>query len=155
MSANTSTVHGTVVQIDGKGIFLRGASGSGKSSIALRLLDDCAQAHGSGFLVADDQVILEPSNGKIIARTPVNLAGLIEMRGAGIVKLRHIEEAMIDLVVDLVPAAYFERYPDEEARFIIMHNVSLHRLTIMERNPDSAVVIRTWLRSASNGDVRL
>jgi HPr Serine kinase C-terminal domain len=72
-------VHGTVVAIDGGGVLLRGPSGRGKSDLALRLIDAGAR------LVADDQVLLQRSGMQVLARAPAVLAGLLEIRGVGIV----------------------------------------------------------------------
>jgi HPr kinase/phosphorylase len=72
-------------------VLLLGPPGSGKSDLVLRLLD-----HGF-TLVADDQVDVE--NG--IARPPAALAGLLEVRGLGLMRVSHISEARIKLAVTL------------------------------------------------------
>lgn len=89
-------IHATAVAKDGRAALLIGESGRGKSDLALRLID-------RGFqLVADDQVWLEPRpNGTIIARTEPRLAGTIEIRGLGLMKVPHITQAPVYLVVNL------------------------------------------------------
>jgi HPr kinase/phosphorylase len=72
-------------------VLLLGPSGSGKSDLVLRLLD-----HGFA-LVADDQVEVEDG----IARPPVALAGLLEVRGLGLLRICHTPEARIRLAVTL------------------------------------------------------
>ena len=76
-------------------MLLRGPPGSGKSGLALRL-------HSLGFvLVADDRVEIEiPSNGRPVASAPAALAGLIEVRGVGVVALPHAP-ARLALVIEL------------------------------------------------------
>jgi HPr kinase/phosphorylase len=74
-------VHGTCVALKGRGVLLLGDSGAGKSDLALRLIHDGAR------LVADDRVVLTMKQGKLIASAPTSIAGLIEVRGLGIVKL--------------------------------------------------------------------
>ena len=76
---------------EGAGVVLLGLPGSGKSDLVLRLLD-----HGF-VLVADDQV--EVRDG--LAYPPVRLAGLLEVRGLGIVRVAHAEGVPIVLAVDL------------------------------------------------------
>ncbi|MDA8232912.1 MAG: HPr kinase/phosphatase C-terminal domain-containing protein [Magnetospirillum sp.] len=98
-------VHGTTVDIQGNGVLVRGPSGSGKSDLALRLIDSGAT------LVADDQTELFREGGSLSARAPATLAGLIEVRGVGIVRLPHRASAPVALVVDLVPADAVERLP--------------------------------------------
>ena len=65
-----TNVHGTAIDIDGAGILLLGPSGSGKSDLALRLID------GGARLVADDRVAQENINGVISLSPPEKLAGL-------------------------------------------------------------------------------
>ncbi|MCW3473661.1 HPr kinase/phosphorylase [Limobrevibacterium gyesilva] len=84
-------VHASCVARDGDGVLLVGPPGSGKSDLALRLLD-------RGFvLVADDRVDII----KGMARPPAMLAGLLEVRGLGILRLPHAPEARLALAVQL------------------------------------------------------
>ena len=93
-------IHGSCGSRGGSGVLLIGPPGSGKSDLLLRLLD-----HGFA-LVADDQVVIE--NG--IARAPVALAGMLEVRGLGILRLAHVHEARLELLVEL--AATVDRLPE-------------------------------------------
>ena len=103
-------VHATCIAVEGpagpRGILLRGASGAGKSDLALRLIDQGAR------LVADDQCALSLGPGpNLIARAPETLAGQIEVRGVGIVETPPLAEAAVALIVDLVPGGPLERMP--------------------------------------------
>lgn len=100
------TVHATAVAIDDKGVLLRGPSGSGKSDLALRLIDDGA------LLIADDRTGLTCRNGNVIALRPEEIAGKLEVRGVGIIKIPSIAEAAISVVVDLVDPHSIERLPE-------------------------------------------
>jgi HPr kinase/phosphorylase len=84
-------MHASCVARDGSGVLLLGPPGSGKSDLALRLID-------RGFvLVADDRVDIEAG----IARPPAPLAGLLEIRGLGILQLPHLPAATLALAVEL------------------------------------------------------
>jgi HPr kinase/phosphorylase len=84
-------VHGTCVARDGAGVLLLGPSGAGKSDLALRLL-------ARGFdLIADDRVVIEEG----AARPPAALAGLLEVRGLGLLRLPHLAAARLTLAVEL------------------------------------------------------
>jgi serine kinase of HPr protein (carbohydrate metabolism regulator) len=98
-------VHGTTVLVEDCGVLLRGREGAGKSDLALQLIDRGA------LLVADDQTRLFPDGDRIMASVPAAIAGLIECRGMGLVKLDHRSPAQLALVIDLVPAEQVERLP--------------------------------------------
>lgn len=83
------------------GVLIRGPSGVGKSDLAVRLIDAGAR------LVADDRVELVRDGTGVRARPPSPIAGLLELRGVGVVQVREIEEAWLRLVID--PAG-----PDDE-----------------------------------------
>jgi HPr kinase/phosphorylase len=92
-------VHGTCVAREGAGVLLLGPAGAGKSDLALRLLS-------RGFdLVADDQVLIEDG----AARPPALLAGLLEVRGLGILRVPHAAPARLALAVEL---GVSERLPE-------------------------------------------
>lgn len=102
-------IHATCVAVDGIGVLLRGAPGAGKSDLALRLID------GGARLVADDRTELSRRGDRIIAAAPAAIAGRIEARGIGIVAVPSIAEAVVRLVVDLVPPERIERLPEPRA----------------------------------------
>jgi HPr kinase/phosphorylase len=100
-------IHGSCVLLAGAatafgapedaGLLLLGESGAGKSDLALRLIERGA------MLVADDRVELSVRYGQLIGRAPENLAGLIEVRRVGIIRVLHAVEATICLVITLDP----------------------------------------------------
>jgi serine kinase of HPr protein (carbohydrate metabolism regulator) len=102
-------VHGTSVALDGGGVLLRGPSGSGKSDLALRLIDQGAR------LVADDQTELAADGDGVGMSAPAAIAGQIEVRGLGIVVVPAVAAAALRLVVDLVPADAVERLPERRS----------------------------------------
>ena len=106
-------VHATCVALkegrSWRALLLRGASGAGKSDVALRLLE------AGGRLIADDQTHLAKVGRALIATPPQSLAGLIEVRGIGIVKLGRgqlLARAPLGLLVDLVLPDQVERMPE-------------------------------------------
>jgi serine kinase of HPr protein (carbohydrate metabolism regulator) len=97
--------HATCVAVAGKGVLLRGFSGAGKSDLALRLID------GGAELVADDQVVCHAEGGAVIATAPPAIAGLLEVRGLGVMHLEFLGRVEIALVVDLVAPERVARMP--------------------------------------------
>jgi HPr kinase/phosphorylase len=88
-------LHATCVAIDGRAVLLLGPSGSGKSDLALRLIDRGA------VLVSDDQTDLAATDGTVFASAPNTIAGLIEVRGLGIVALPFVARVPVALAVRL------------------------------------------------------
>jgi HPr kinase/phosphorylase len=99
-------VHATAVAIEGEAVLLRGPSGSGKSDLALRLID------GGALLIADDQTVLRRVGNRVLASAPAALASLLEVRGVGIVRLKTTEWAPLVLIADLVLPGDVERLPE-------------------------------------------
>ena len=98
-----ANVHGTGLLLGTHGVLLRGPSGAGKSVLALTLLDRWASLGEAAFLVADDRIALVQADGKLRMQAPPSLAGLIELRGRGIVRRPHQNDVPLHLVIDLVP----------------------------------------------------
>lgn len=121
-----ATVHATALVIDEAGILVRGPSGVGKTSLALALI---ARARAEGRfarLVADDRVSLRLHHGRIVMRAPAAIAGLVEIRGAGIAKIPVVESCLLRLIVDIDAGA--ARYPAQEPHVILFDTASVPRL---------------------------
>lgn len=109
-----------------RGVLITGPSGSGKSDLALRLLD-------AGFsLVADDRVLLWTSGGRLFGRAPDTLAGLIEMRGIDVVPIRYRPFTEIVLAADCDPSGLDERLPPPGLAAYLGHDLPLLRLAATE-----------------------
>lgn len=132
------TVHGSVVDIDGAGVLLRGPSGSGKSDLALRLID------GGGALVADDRVVLAEKGSDIEASAPVAIQGKLEVRGLGIATLSAVPASILKLVVDLVPGEAVERLP--KAAETVLLGVTLPLLKLAPFEASAPAKVRVALR---------
>ncbi|MGF1627302.1 MAG: HPr kinase/phosphorylase [Alphaproteobacteria bacterium] len=103
-----TTLHATCIAIGPHGVLLRGGSGSGKSDLALRLIEEGA------MLVADDQVTVRVRGGRLEASPPQAIAGLIEVRGFGIVRLPYRAPVTVVLVATLVERAEVPRLPEPD-----------------------------------------
>jgi HPr kinase/phosphorylase len=116
MTRGVLSVHATTIAIAGCGIMLRGPSGSGKSSLALRVMEQSGTGLGKvnlkASLVADDQTEVFESKGKLWVRCPKTIVGQIEVRGLGIVKVKPGKPCPLALIVDLLPASAVERMPE-------------------------------------------
>lgn len=108
--------HATCIEVGGKGVLLMGAPGSGKSSLALQMIDSPGFGLGEEVLrarlVADDQVVLTAEGDRLVATAPENLRGLIEVRGIGILALPVIEATVLSLAVELATPPATERLPE-------------------------------------------
>ncbi len=103
-------IYATCVAIDDMGVLISGKSGSGKSDLALRLINNKNAA-----LVSDDRTDIVIKNNKLYASSPDIIKGMLEVRGVGIIKLPYVESAEIKLVINLVDdIEKIERLPEEK-----------------------------------------
>jgi serine kinase of HPr protein (carbohydrate metabolism regulator) len=132
-------VHGTSVVLGGDGVLLQGPSGSGKSDLALRLIDQGAR------LVADDQTELRLIGGALRMSAPVTIAGRLEVRGVGILSVPSVKSAPLRLVVDLVAGEAIERLPEPETCEFLGCRVA--RLVLAPFEASAAAKLRVALRA--------
>lgn len=119
-------VHATVVDIAGHGVLLRGPSGSGKSDVALRLLDRGAT------LVCDDQAVLQVRKKGVKATAPAALRGFLEIRGLGLVSMPVTGSTYISLIVELVAADTVPRLPEYKEGTLLDKKIPLIQLNAFE-----------------------
>lgn len=131
-------IHGTCVAIGTRGVLIRGRSGAGKSDLALRLIAEGAR------LVADDQVMVSVAGGRLVARAPEPIRGLIEVRGVGLVPAPTAASARIALVVDLATAHAVPRLPEPQSTRIDGVDVPVAALAPFEAS--AAIKVRLALR---------
>jgi serine kinase of HPr protein (carbohydrate metabolism regulator) len=130
-------VHGTAVALNGNGILFVGPSGSGKSDLALRLID-----RGS-VLVSDDVVILSGTGNGLTVGTAPNIEGKIEVRGIGICTVQYVPSALLKLVVAL--SNKIERLPTEN-RTIELLGVNLPLIELAPFEISAAPKVEIALR---------
>ncbi len=104
-------IYASAVTIGEAGVLIRGASGAGKSRLALALIAGARNAGAFARLVGDDRISLENRNERLIARGHPRIRGQIEQRGGGILRTPSIAAAVVRLVIDIVPAREAPRYP--------------------------------------------
>ena len=102
---SAESVHASTVASDGRAVLITGPSGSGKSDLALRLLD-------RGFaLVSDDQTLVKRDGERLIACAPQTIAGKLEIRGIGIIDMDSVADVPVALIVELT--SDIQRIPDD------------------------------------------
>lgn len=101
-------IHGTSVFYKDKGILLLGPPGSGKSDLALRLVDL------GGKLIADDQTIIESDKVDLFLSCPPEIQSHLEIRGIGIYNAPIIASAKLDIVLNLKHYREIERFPNPQ-----------------------------------------
>jgi HPr kinase/phosphorylase len=122
----TLLIHATTVAIGGRAVLLRGPSGSGKSDLALRLIDAGAR------LVADDRSELWRDGDAVLVGAPATIAGLIEARGVGILRVDSLAVARLSLIVDLLAPEAVERLPEPRSETILGLSIPLIALAPFE-----------------------
>jgi HPr kinase/phosphorylase len=145
----TTLFHATCVALrqgrTWRAVLLRGASGAGKSDLALRVIE------AGGRLVADDQTELRREGKKVIASAPPKIAGLIEARGLGIVKLGRdqlVRHAKVLLLVDLAHPERIERLPEPASESIL--GIELPLIALAPFEASSVAKLRLALTRIAN-----
>ena len=105
-------MHSSAISLNGDGILIKGPSGSGKTDLALRLIES------GGKLISDDQVIIKRKAKKLFLSSPEGLNGLMQLPGIGIVKVDHVQNIPLELVVKLQPYNVLEPFPINNQEFI-------------------------------------
>jgi serine kinase of HPr protein (carbohydrate metabolism regulator) len=137
-------IHGTAISIGGHAVLIMGESGSGKSDLALRLIDRGA------ILISDDVVFLETRDNAPMLTVAPNIAGKIEVRGVGISNVDFIASAPLRLVIEFVEAP--DRLPEDIAHAIIGdYVVPVSKLNPFEQS--SAIKVEYALRAVLDSGV--
>jgi hypothetical protein len=136
---NGSTIHASAVLVGPRAVLIRGPAGSGKSRLALALIQASGHALPFTRLVGDDRVHVEAAHGRLLVRPAPSLAGLIEVRGLGIRRVSFEPLAVTGLIVDL--GAGSERLPPRQSAVTEVAGITLPRLAVAPAGDPYAVVI--------------
>jgi len=118
--------HATAVDIAGRGVLLRGPSGSGKSDLALRLMDR------GGCFVSDDQTLLKRRKRGVFASAPLSIRGYLEIRGLGITSVPVTGGTFVSLIVDLVALEDVPRLPEYVVETLLGEKIPTLKLNAFE-----------------------
>jgi serine kinase of HPr protein (carbohydrate metabolism regulator) len=131
---SSENLHASTVAMDGRAVLISGPSGSGKSDLALRMLD-------RGFtLVSDDRTIVRKAGDKLLASAPETIKGKLEIRGVGIVEMDNVCDVPVALVVDLT--SDIQRLPDDDRERLIMGiSIPLINVDAMTASAPSKVAV--------------
>jgi HPr kinase/phosphorylase len=129
-------IHASAVVIAEAGVLIRGASGLGKSALALTLITVAANRGWSARLVGDDRIEVSARSGRVVARGHAAIAGRIERRGQGVVEVPFAPAAVVRLVVDLLEPSLgpAPRVPDESEQIAIVAGLPVPRLVFDSRS---------------------
>jgi HPr kinase/phosphorylase len=142
-------INATSVAIEGYGVLLRGPSGAGKSDLALRLIREGAH------LVADDYTDITLESERLVAHAPAAIAGLLEVRGLGILRITPVSPATLVACVDLVASEAVERAPAEEWTPIGTSGVRLPLFRLAPFEASTAAKVRLVMRLCTGTITRL
>jgi HPr kinase/phosphorylase len=141
-------VHASVVLIGEAGVLVRGASGAGKSSLSLALIEEAGRSGLFARLVGDDRVEILNRGNRLIARSHPAIAGRAERRGQGIVHLAHEEAAVVRLVIDMVSRDKTPRLPDAAELTIAINGLNCPHLSLcQDKSPvENAQAVLAFMR---------
>lgn len=134
-------VHGTAVSIDNSGILILGPSGSGKSDLALQLIDRGAS------LISDDQVVTYRSNKVITLEPPKNIAGKIEIYALGVIEMPFVANVPLSMIVDLSKKP--SRYPFDNPNRQYL-GIDVPTVTIDTNRATTAIKVELALQRIEN-----
>lgn len=147
MKNNWPNMHATAIRIEAHGLLLIGPSGSGKSRLALELLE-LARFRGSDHaLIGDDQVLIETGADFAIAHAAETISGLIEARFSGILKLK--TESAVQLtaaILPVLPGPQSERLPDMAEHFTLGAGVKLPLIRLLPGHIANLTILENLLQ---------
>jgi serine kinase of HPr protein (carbohydrate metabolism regulator) len=129
---SSENLHASTVAIGGRAVMISGPSGSGKSDLALRLID-------RGFaLVSDDRTIVSKDGDGLTATSPETIRGKLEIRGIGIVAMPSVENVPLAMIVELT--SDLTRLPDDDRQRLIL-GVSIPLISVDAQTASAAAKV--------------
>lgn len=130
-------IHASCIAYQNRGILIFGPSGAGKSDLCLRLIME----HGA-VLVADDRTEIELKGEKLLAASPENIRGKLEVRGVGIVDLPYLSDIPLALAVQIVsPDNNIERLPQPQCYKIAGGTLPLMKIHALEASAPAKILL--------------
>jgi HPr kinase/phosphorylase len=150
-----ASIHASAVRVGDRAVLIRGPSGAGKSRLAFDLIL-CGRSGQvpPTVLIGDDRVHLATVAGQLVVRPAPALAGLIEIRGLGIRRCDHVEQAIVDLIVDLA-ATDAARLPAPDALQTHVNGVKIPRIPVAVNLSPLPIVIAALTTTESSSSVNL
>ncbi len=144
MPVDAVNLHASTVVLGDRGVFIVGASGTGKTQLAMALVKRWTMAGGFARLVCDDQTFVMPRNGRLVARAPLTIAGLAEIAGLGVATVANEPACVLDLVVELAGKS-----PDDADRTLSATSIEgvelpLLRLPVLNVEVSSMVIFAVF-----------
>jgi serine kinase of HPr protein (carbohydrate metabolism regulator) len=131
MTGDATNIHATAIVIGKTGLLFLGPSGSGKSALAFSCLASAKSLGLAASLIADDRVLISERDGAVIAKCPPSIAGLIEIRYTGIVRLPYVSEGEMHYAIRPVDPATAERLPPEDEQIDITASARLPLIRVV------------------------
>lgn len=139
----SESVHGTAVLVGAYGVLIRGGSGAGKSMLAHALIERGA------WLIADDRVTLSACHGRIVATAPAATAGLMELRGRGLIAMPYERFAVIRLIADIVSDEALERMPETNQLSVALLDIAVPRQPVPAASEAAVRLVEAALEALS------
>ena len=130
-------MHATSVAIEDNGVLIIGPSGSGKSDLALRLIDSGAT------LISDDLTFCKKKSGKIYLFSTKKIFGLIEIRGLGIITVPYVEDIELKIVVNLTEDKV-ERLPNQNVKVLMGSQIPLININPTEASASAKIKLKIY-----------
>jgi hypothetical protein len=128
---NICNIHATALVVGETGVLVTGPSGSGKSRIAMELMQAGRTGGKFAALVCDDQVLLTVVGKKILASAPQSICGMIELRGSGILKVSSMQRAVMHIAIAAGRPDGDMRLPSPDAQFSPVEGIALPLLHLV------------------------
>jgi len=146
-SPERASIHANELLFGETGVWIRGPSGSGKSALTLDMIALATLLGDFASLIADDQVLLERRNGRLLARPHPRIAGMIEARGMGVLDRQFEPCGVIHALVALTTADRLARVPEDAAETTTLLDVSLPTGRVASENARATTLIIEFIQS--------
>jgi hypothetical protein len=141
MSPAPVNIHATAIVIGKTGLLFIGESGWGKSMLAFACISEAQRLGIDAALVADDQVLISIEDNAVLASCPASIAGMIELRGTGIVRIPYVSRAAMHYTVIPGSAVGENRLPPASETASIASGIELPAIRLLANLPFPLAVL--------------